>query len=259
MGNVPNDLDVFNSTHGLVRVGGLQCSSGLFVQLKPSYEEGLCVMGRLQLFFLSCLYDCFFRFLYDCWVGYLATTSPKHFILGQSFFKGGRGRPFGIDCSRKQNSNAFVWTFWERTDATSSLVALSICLLLFAPLHKKMASLAPERPALGLHPDAAPVCKPAAPPHIKLIDRIELPPLRRITGEHARRAHVTTRLRPYSQLRRTQPFSAQRPSHSGGSVRPYGAPSLAPDARSSLIPRPITHPLFVWMPCPLRARQCSRR
>jgi hypothetical protein len=61
------------------------------------------------------------------------------------------------------------------------------------------ASLVPEHPALGLRLDATPVQKPATPPHVKSIDRIELSPLHRATGERACRDEVITCLHPCSQ------------------------------------------------------------
>jgi hypothetical protein len=55
-------------------------------------------------------------------------------------------------------------------------------------------------------------------------------------------AHVTTCLCLYSQTAKYATHSSQHPSCSRGSVCPYRAPSLAPDACSSLVPRPLPMP-----------------
>jgi hypothetical protein len=95
------------------------------------------------------------------------------------------------------------------------------------------ASLTPERPALGLRPDVAPVRRNLRAPSRRLHQRNRRAP--------ARRAHVTTRLCPCSQTVTYATPSSQHPSRFGDSIHPYGAPSLAPNAPSSLVscPSPI--------------------
>ena len=85
-----------------------------------------------------------------------------------------------------------------------------------------------------LRPDAVPVRRTCRTPSRRLR------PLNRRAP--ARHAHVTTCLHPCSQTVTYAAHSAQRPSCSGSSVRLYRAPSLVPDARSSLVPHPSPIP-----------------